>query len=174
MIVPKHYENLSVLHEGTMPDRAYYVPAGSCMECLDENREASDRITMLNGNWKFRYFDSIYDLQEKFYLPDFNLSGEGSGFEEIPVPGVWQNYGYDCHQYTNVRYPFPVDPPYVPHENHCGAFVWEWCDHAVYKGTARDGIGSNSCGPRPLPKYRFDDRHFTYDMTLLPACEPAE
>ena len=66
LIVPKHYENLSVLHEGTMPDRAYYVPAGSCMECLDENREASDRITMLNGNWKFRYFDSIYDLQEKF------------------------------------------------------------------------------------------------------------
>ena len=123
MIVPKHYENLSVLHEGTMPDRAYYVPAGSCMECLDENREASDRITMLNGNWKFRYFDSIYDLQEKFYLPDFDLSGEGSGFEEIPVPGVWQNYGYDCHQYTNVRYPFPVDPPYVPHENPCGAYV---------------------------------------------------
>ena len=70
MIVPKHYENLSVLHEGTMPDRAYYIPAGRFMECLDENREASDRITMLNGQWKFRYYASVYDLQEKFYLPE--------------------------------------------------------------------------------------------------------
>ena len=123
MIVPKYYENLSVLHEGTMPDRAYYIPAGRFMECLDENREESDRITMLNGNWKFRYYSSIYDLQEKFYLPDFDVFGEGSGFEEIPVPGVWQNYGYDCHQYTNIRYPFPADPPYVPQDNPCGAYV---------------------------------------------------
>ncbi len=123
MIVPKHYENLSVLHEGTMPERAYYIPAGRFMECLDENREASDRITMLNGQWKFRYYPSVYDLQEKFYLPDFGVSGEDSGFEEIPVPGVWQNYGYGFHQYTNVRYPFPADPPYVPQDNPCGAYV---------------------------------------------------
>ena len=106
MIVPKHYKNLSVLHEGTMPDRAYYIPAGSHLEGLDENREASDRITMLNGKWKFRCYDSIYDLQEAFYLPDFDVDGEDAGFEEIPVPGVWQNYGYDCHQYTNFKYPF--------------------------------------------------------------------
>ena len=62
MIVPKHYEDLSILHEGTMPDRAYYIPAGRRMEDLVENREASDRIRMLNGNWKFRWFESIYDV----------------------------------------------------------------------------------------------------------------
>ncbi len=123
MIIPRHYEDLSVLHEGTMPDRAYYIPAGAHMECLDENREASDRITMLNGKWAFRYYKSIYDLQEAFYLPDFDVYGEGAGFEEIPVPGVWQNYGYDRHQYTNVKYPFPADPPYVPLDNPCGAYV---------------------------------------------------
>lgn len=39
------------------------------------------------------------------------------------MPGVWQNYGYDHHQYTNVRYPFPMDPPYVPVVNPCGAYV---------------------------------------------------
>ena len=38
----------------------------------------------------------------------------------------------------------------------------------------QDGIGSNSCGPRLRPQYRFNDRYFTYDMTLLPAREPAE
>lgn len=36
---------------------------------------------------------------------------------------MWQNYGYDSHQYTNVRYPIPLDPPYVPQENPCGAYV---------------------------------------------------
>ena len=36
---------------------------------------------------------------------------------------MWQNYGYDTYQYTNVRYPIPLDPPYVPQENPCGAYV---------------------------------------------------
>ncbi|MDO5132294.1 MAG: glycoside hydrolase family 2 TIM barrel-domain containing protein [Eubacteriales bacterium] len=119
MIVPKHYENLSVLHEGTMPDRAYYIPAGQRMECLTMNREASDRIQMLGGTWQFRYYDSIYDLRDTFYETDY----DAAGFDEIPVPGVWQNYGYDRHQYTNIRYPFPADPPYVPPDNPCGAYI---------------------------------------------------
>ena len=40
-----------------------------------------------------------------------------------------QNYGYDCHQYTNTRYPFPMDPPYVPHENPCGEYVRTFTYH---------------------------------------------
>ena len=119
MIVPKHYEDLTVLHEGTMPERAYYIPAGKRMGSLVWDRERSDRIQMLNGTWQFRYCDSIYDLQDEFYRTDY----EAAGFEEIPVPGVWQDYGYDCHQYTNIRYPFPADPPYVPQENPCGAYL---------------------------------------------------
>ncbi|MDO5417922.1 MAG: glycoside hydrolase family 2 TIM barrel-domain containing protein [Lachnospiraceae bacterium] len=120
MIVPRYYENLNIMHENTMPCRAYYIPASKEMGPLIENREASDRIQMLNGMWQFRYFDSIYDLQENFFEPDF--AGVQS-FESVQVPGVWQNYGYDSHQYTNVRYPIPLDPPYVPQENPCGAYL---------------------------------------------------
>lgn len=40
------------------------------------------------------------------------------------VPGVWQMAGYDSHQYTNIRYPFPFDPPYVPQDIPCGAYVY--------------------------------------------------
>ena len=72
---------------------------------------------MENGN--FCYFDSIYDLQDAFYEEGYSLDG----FEEVNVPGMWQNYGYDTYQYTNVRYPIPLDPPYVPQENPCGAYV---------------------------------------------------
>lgn len=119
MIVPHYYEDLDVLHEGTCPDRAYYIPASRRMDDLVEEREKSDRFQLLNGNWKFRYFESIYDLKESFYREDYGAED----FEVVQVPGVWQNYGYDRYQYTNIRYPFAADPPYVPQENPCGAYI---------------------------------------------------
>ena len=119
MIVPRYYEDLKVLHENTMPARTYYVPASRRMDCLVENRECSDRLILLNGQWKFRYFESIYDVEDAFYEKGYDLTE----FGEIPVPGVWQMYGYDRHQYTNIRYPFPFDPPYVPQDIPCGAYV---------------------------------------------------
>lgn len=119
MIVPRYYEDLDFLHEYTMPPRAYYIPASHRMEDLVEHREVSDRVQMLNGMWKFRYFESIYDVKDAFYESGYDTSD----FDEIPVPGVWQMAGYDTHQYTNIRYPFPFDPPYVPQDIPCGAYV---------------------------------------------------
>ena len=122
MIVPRYYENLKVLHDGTMPARAYYIPASRRMEELVEHRERSDRIQFLNGKWRFRYFESICEVKDKF----FELGYDTSGFGETEVPGVWQMAGYDSHQYTNIRYPFPFDPPYVPQDIPCGAYVCEF------------------------------------------------
>ena len=119
MIVPRHYEDLKIMHENTMPSRAYYMPASHDMGPLVEDRFSSDRVICLNGTWEFQYFNSIYDLQGKFYEQGYDCSR----FTQVEVPGVWQNYGYDSHQYTNVRYPIPLDPPYVPQENPCGAYV---------------------------------------------------
>ena len=119
MIVPRYYEDLSVLHENTMPARAYYIPASIRMDNLMEHREKSDRMQLLNGTWKFRYFNSIYDVQDSFFEKDYDTEN----FDEIQVPSVWQMAGYDAHQYTNIRYPFPFDPPYVPQDIPCGAYV---------------------------------------------------
>ena len=119
MIVPRYYENLSVLHENTMPARAYYIPASKRMDNLVEHREESDRMQLLNGTWKFQYFNSIYDIQDSFFAKNYDTEN----FDEIQVPSVWQMAGYDTHQYTNIRYPFPFDPPYVPQDIPCGAYV---------------------------------------------------
>ena len=119
MIVPRYYENLSVLHENTMPARAYYIPASKRMDNLVEHREESDRMQLLNGTWKFQYFSSIYDIQDSFFEKNYDTEN----FDEIQVPSVWQMAGYDTHQYTNIRYPFPFDPPYVPQDIPCGAYV---------------------------------------------------
>ena len=125
MIVPRYYENLSVLHENTMPARAYYIPASKRMDHLVEHREESDRMQLLNGTWKFQYFNSIYDVQEPFFEKDYDTEN----FDEIQVPSVWQMAGYDTHQYTNIRYPFPFDPPYVPQDIPCGAYAHTFVYH---------------------------------------------
>lgn len=122
MIIPHHYENLYILHEGTMPVRNYYIPASTAFDSPIAARENSDRLQSLNGTWKFRYYDSIYRLQDEFYNEGYDVSG----FDDIPVPSVWQMHGYDYHQYTNVRYPFAFDPPYVPKDNPCGAYVTDF------------------------------------------------
>ena len=122
MIVSRYYEDLEILHENTMPARSYYIPASKRMDDLVEHREQSDRIQFLNGIWKFRYFDSIYNVKEVFYKEEF----DADGYADMKVPGLWQNAGYDSHQYTNIKYPFPFDPPYVPQDNPCGAYVYDF------------------------------------------------
>lgn len=105
MKLKKYYEDPGTLHIGTMPNRSYYLPEGA--------------VRPLNGEWNFRCFKSPLEVPEDFFAADAGLSG----FGPIPVPSCWQTQGYDRHQYTNVRYPFPYDPPYVPEENPCGAYA---------------------------------------------------
>ncbi len=119
MIVPRYYEDLNMLHDNTLPARSYYIPASERRNDLVEYREHSDRFQLLNGEWDFKYFESIYDVTDTFYESSYDTSG----FDKISVPGVWQMAGYDGHQYTNIRYPFPFDPPYVPQDIPCGAYV---------------------------------------------------
>ncbi|MCD8357212.1 MAG: DUF4981 domain-containing protein [Clostridia bacterium] len=128
MIVPRYYENLQMLHHNTMPNRAYFIPASKRRDDLVENRTNSDRMQLLNGDWKFRYYESIYDLDDPFFEMDYNADD----YSILPVPSVWQMHGYDYHQYTNIRYPFPADPPYVPQENPCGAYI----HHFIYEKDA--------------------------------------
>ena len=156
MIVPRYYEDLSMLHDGMMPARAYYIPASTRMDHLSEHREKSDRIQFLNGNWKFRYFDSIYDVTEHFFEPGYDTSD----FREQKVPGLWQMNGYDSHQYTNIRYPFPFDPPYVPQDIPCGAYVHEF----DYQG--------NSQAPNAYLNFEGVDSCFYVWLHEIPGCIP--
>lgn len=108
-MLQKYYEDLSVVRVNTMPNRAYYVPSPA--DCPNEDKADNRRILMLNGKWDFRYFSSVSEFS---FTPDFT--------DKIDVPSNWQNLGYDKHQYTNVRYAIPYNPPYVPKENPCGLY----------------------------------------------------
>lgn len=114
MKLTPYYEDPRQLHIHACAPRAYCVPQSPQSNYV-EWMEESDRVQMLNGSWKFSYYSSLQ------MVPD-DAFEHTEGFDTIEVPSCWQVLGYDAHQYTNVRYPFPYDPPYVPRENPCGLY----------------------------------------------------
>jgi len=102
---------------GEMPSRAYFIPF-SRREDTDLPRERSDRVYSLNGEWLFSYRSSLYDM-EKFYIPDFDCSA----FDTVGVPECWQLHGADRAAYLTSPFPIPFQPPHVPEQNPCAAYV---------------------------------------------------
>ena len=97
----RKYENLTYLQENRLKQRAYYIPEneGACVS--------------LNGDWEFF-----------FYARDYDEEPVKTGV--IDVPSCWQCRGYESPYYTNVIYPYPVDPPYVPMDNPMGVYHREF------------------------------------------------
>ena len=77
----------------------------------------SQKKISLNGEWNFKYVDAPELSPE-----GFEQSRACEGRDKIDVPSVWQLRGYDKMHYTDVLYPFPVNPPYVPDENPTGIY----------------------------------------------------
>ena len=121
------YENIKKTSENREKARSYYIPYESMEKALSGKKENSAFYKLLNGMWNFRYFERDIDV------PD-----EITEWDKTPVPSCWQMEGYDRHQYTNVNYPFPVDPPFVPDDNPCGVYERtfeisdEWAERETY------------------------------------------
>lgn len=108
-----YHEDPQQLHIGTLEKHCYFIPFSKAQNPF-ESREKSERFELLNGEWSFRYYDSIIDLEDDFISVPFTKT--------IPVPSNWQLHGYDKPQYTNVCYPIPFDPPFVPDDIPVGVY----------------------------------------------------
>lgn len=118
------HRSLDVLHVGCEAPHAYFIPYQSAEAAATGNRSCSDRFVSLCGEWSFRYCRSAQELGD-FLSPE----ADAAPCERLDVPMSWQlalGRGYDTPQYTNVRYPFPVDPPFVPDNNPCGLYTREF------------------------------------------------
>ncbi|MCP1773395.1 beta-galactosidase [Neisseria perflava] len=113
-MLEKYYERPDILHVNTTPHHAYFIPSADEEQAKNGRREQSDCFIPFNGTWAFAYFDSLQNLPQDFLNYAFSA--------QIPVPSCWQSQGYDYHHYTNINYPFPFDPPYVPADNPCGLY----------------------------------------------------
>jgi len=114
----RDWENHRLPHRNRMPARAYFVPHQSAGSAMTLDRERSSRIKLLNGKWKFHFADTPETAPAGFEKKQFSVRG----WNEIEVPSSWQLRGYGHPHYTNVNYPFPVDPPRVPTENPTGSY----------------------------------------------------
>lgn len=111
---------------GVLPPRSYYIPFENDAH-KSYDRQESKRFISLNGKWKITPYESVLDADE-FWLND--------GKNEIDVPSCLQYYGYDYFQYTNTRFPFPFNPPYVfgknPAFHYSRTFEWKCADDKAY------------------------------------------
>ena len=76
----------------------------------------SEQLRSLNGAWKFAWFTSPEAVPESWRLSDLPQA------DTVTVPSNWQMQGYDAPIYSNITYPFPVNPPHVPSENPTGCY----------------------------------------------------
>jgi beta-galactosidase len=113
------WENPLVVGRNKRPG---HVPLGAYPNietALTCDRTASPYVQSLNGQWAFHLAPSPGRVPDGFFREDFDVSG----WDEITVPGNWQLQGSaDKPIYTNVHYPFPPNPPFVPEQNPTGCY----------------------------------------------------
>ena len=115
-----YHKSLSALHVGCMVPRAYYVPHASEKSALRDVRSESENFLSLCGDWDFKFYENAEKLDD-FTSDSFTTDG----FDMMTVPMSWQTkwrQGYDTPNYTNINYPFPVNPPHIPENNPCGLY----------------------------------------------------
>jgi beta-galactosidase len=103
------WQNEKVFRIGKEPARSTFLPYEDSHTANSGNPAESPWYLSLNGTWKFHYVGAPRLALEGFQLPEF----DDSAFDEIEVPSNWQLKGYGIPLYTNLVYPFCVDPPFV-------------------------------------------------------------
>ncbi|MEN5076076.1 glycoside hydrolase family 2 TIM barrel-domain containing protein, partial [Isoptericola cucumis] len=140
-------------HESTAPATGRVEPARAAL-AGDAPR------TSLDGTWRFRLLPGVPGapgahgvLPDGEGAADFAQPGYdagGPGWDDVPVPAHWVLVGdgrYGRPIYTNVQFPFPVDPPHVPDENPTGDYRREADVPAAWTESGRvllrfDGVES--------------------------------
>ncbi len=105
-----NWMNPKQVGENRLPQRSYYLPYVTAEGALSQDTAGDARYMSLNGEWDFGYFASPEEADM------LKLTGR------IEVPSCWEMKGYGQIQYTNINYPFPFNPPYVPLENPVGVY----------------------------------------------------
>ena len=127
--VKKDWQDPSIVAINRLPVRAYYIPFHDEESAYDGSRGLSARYKNLNGRWSFRWFD------RPEHAPADPSTVCLDGWDKQDVPSCWQMSGkYDIPIYTNVNYPIPLDPPYVPDMNPTGVYVRDFVLPETFDG----------------------------------------
>ncbi|TKG96476.1 DUF4981 domain-containing protein [Puteibacter caeruleilacunae] len=116
-------ENPDVIGINKEDPHTWFIPFNSEEEVDYENYLDSKNVLNLNGNWNFKWSKNPDERPVDFYKEKFDVST----WDKIPVPGNWQMHGYGYPIYTNVKYPFPKNEPYVSKDfNPVGSYLQDF------------------------------------------------
>jgi len=92
---------------------------------------ASSNYRSLDGTWAFAYSKTPETRPRDFYKNDFDTRD----WKTIQVPGMIQAQGFGLPMFTNIKYPFPANEPFIPHEmNEVGSYKREFDIPAGWNG----------------------------------------
>jgi beta-galactosidase len=103
-------ENPGMFERNKEPARATFFPFADRASALSRDPDRSPFVRSLNGTWRFNWVSDPADRPDDFFRTGF----DDSAWDEIPVPSNWELLGYGIPIYTNIPYPFPANPPFVP------------------------------------------------------------
>lgn len=125
------WENPLVVGINKLPPRATSYPFASPEQALVGDRTASPFFKSLNGEWRFRWVGCPGDAPADFFTLDF----DSSAWATLPVPSCVETEGWGIPIYSNVRYPHPANPPFIPHEyNPVSSYLTEFEVPAGWQG----------------------------------------
>jgi len=115
-----HWEDQTVFQINREEPRAHFFPFESEALALKNDKSLSNYFQSLNGEWKFHFAKDPTQKATGFEQVDYEVSH----WDDITVPGHWEMQGWSVPIYLDEEYPFPPDPPFVPHDyNTVGSYV---------------------------------------------------
>ncbi len=109
------WEDPKIFNIGQIRPHANFIPYSNVEDLFSANsfqKSISKWVKSLNGKWKFHWVRKPEDRPKDFYKNKFDISS----WDEIDVPSNWELQGYGTPIYVNDRYPFPKNPPHIPHD----------------------------------------------------------
>ncbi len=126
-----YWENPKIHRINTESPRSNFYHFSNSRDALENDPFKSTNYLLLNGKWKFHWVRKPEDRPVKFYEEDY----DDTNWDEIDVPANWELKGYGVPIYTDVEYPFPSNPPYIPHDyNPVGSYKKEFYLNDSYDG----------------------------------------
>jgi beta-galactosidase len=107
--VPTEIEDVAVFGINKLPARTAFLPSSSVVAAEKSSYEANEWTKSLNGSWSFCWSPNPQSRPVDFFNPTYNTSS----WKTIIVPSTIERQGYGVALYTNVTYPFKVNPPFV-------------------------------------------------------------
>ncbi len=172
LLIRRDWENPAITQLYRLPSHPPFASWRSLQDAKDDAPSAS--VQLLNGEWTFSYFSQPEQVPEHWLEADLSDAGR------LTVPANWQLAGFDRPIYTNVQYPIPVDPPFVPVTNPTGCYsrTFYCADDWLADGQVRiqfEGVNSAFylwCNAHFIG-YSQDSR-LTAEFDLTPALQAGE